>query len=128
MMWQFPSRARLRDYTGRRPAERNFAPRPVFGLLCGLDAGSSPSAPCHREKGDDGMKQAILGIGLCGLVVIGAGVCWGQPPEGRPGFGPPGGPPGHPILMLLDSDRNGELSSDEITAAADVLRKLDRNQ
>ena len=29
--------------------------------------------------------------------------------------------------MLLDSDRNGELSSEEITAAADVLRKLDRN-
>lgn len=82
------------------------------------------------------MRQLVYGIGLCGLAFLAANLCGAQPPEGRRGFGPPGapfgpggpgGPGGHPLLMLLDTDRNGELSSEEIAAAADALRKLDRN-
>lgn len=34
---------------------------------------------------------------------------------------------GHPLLMLLDTDRNGTLSSEEIDQAIVALRKLDRN-
>jgi Ca2+-binding EF-hand superfamily protein len=31
------------------------------------------------------------------------------------------------LFLLLDSDRDGKLSSGEISAAADVLKKLDRD-
>lgn len=55
---------------------------------------------------------------------MGIGVCWAQPPQGR---GPGGGPPGHPLLLWFDADRDGELSGDEINAAADVLKKMDAN-
>lgn len=54
----------------------------------------------------------------------------------RPDQGPPGDenrrrpPQGFPpagLFMALDADRDGRLSSDEIAAAADAIRKLDRN-
>ena len=47
--------------------------------------------------------------------------------EGRPGFG---GPPRfpNPVMSLFDTDEDGELSADEISKAADALRKLDRNE
>lgn len=52
----------------------------------------------------------------------------GQPPRpgepGRPGMPQPGG---DPLVRALDTDRNGELSADEIAAAAEALKKLDRN-
>ncbi len=71
-----------------------------------------------------------------------------QPPGGRPGQGggrqggPGGGGPGGrgqgmggpeaqqtpPLLRIFDADGNGELSSEEIDAAANALRKLDRNR
>jgi Ca2+-binding EF-hand superfamily protein len=44
----------------------------------------------------------------------------GQP--GQPMFGGPG-----PVLAALDADRDGELSADEISKAADALKKLDRD-
>lgn len=58
----------------------------------------------------------------------------GQPPRpgepnrpgepGRPGM-PQGG--GDPLVRALDTDRNGELSADEIAGASEALKKLDRN-
>ena len=61
----------------------------------------------------------------------------GQPGQsGRGGAGGAGGgfAPGQmrlppiPVLMALDVDRNGEISTKEIEAAAQALRKLDRNR
>ncbi len=37
-------------------------------------------------------------------------------------------PPPSPLLMVLDQDRDGQLSAAEIEAAAAALRTLDRNQ
>lgn len=49
----------------------------------------------------------------------------GRPGEpGRPGMPMPGG---DGLIRALDTDRNGELSADEIAAASDVLKKLDKN-
>ncbi len=42
-------------------------------------------------------------------------------PFGRPGFPPP------PLLLALDTDRNGRISADEIKNATASLRSLDRN-
>lgn len=41
--------------------------------------------------------------------------------------GHPPGPPPDPIMMLLDKNRDMELSSDEITGAAEALRTMDEN-
>ncbi len=47
------------------------------------------------------------------------------PHDGR---GPhPGGPPPNPIVEALDNNRDGEISSDEISDAVAALKKLDRN-
>lgn len=54
-------------------------------------------------------------------------------PGGRGGPGGPGGPgrcgppPAPPIFQLLDTDKDGMLSADEIKKAAEVLAKLDKN-
>ncbi|MHB1557307.1 MAG: hypothetical protein ACYC61_07495 [Isosphaeraceae bacterium] len=77
------------------------------------------------------------------LLLIGPTVAMAQsggppddgPPPGRPPqFGPGGGagegrpmmPPG-PLMMALDTDRDGELSAAEIRNAATALKSLDRN-
>ena len=53
----------------------------------------------------------------------------GEPPTrpARPPQLPPGIPPRGGLFLLLDSDRDGKLSSSEISAAADALEKLDRD-
>ncbi len=57
----------------------------------------------------------------------------GAPPGRRPQFGPGGGFEGGrpmmrpPLMMALDTDRDGELSEAEIRNAAKALRSLDRN-
>jgi len=63
----------------------------------------------------------------------------GRPPEGRgprdQGFGGPGGrgpgrdfgPPNIPLLIALDTDKNGEISGDEIENATAALKTLDKN-
>jgi hypothetical protein len=51
-------------------------------------------------------------------------------PPGGPGGGRPGGPGGQgppPVLAALDQNRDGELSSKEISSAAESLKILDRN-
>ena len=64
---------------------------------------------------------------------------FGGPGAGRPGEPSQPGRPGQPgqqgqpgisgggLLAALDTDRNGELSSEEVTAAAESLKKLDRD-
>ena len=57
-----------------------------------------------------------------------------RPPEGGPQRrrergprGPEGRPPAPPLLRALDTDRDGSLSSSEISAASKSLKKLDRD-
>jgi Ca2+-binding EF-hand superfamily protein len=49
-----------------------------------------------------------------------------RPDDAPPGAPPPGGPPGG-LFALLDTDRDGQLSTSEIVAAGTALLKLDRN-
>ena len=49
----------------------------------------------------------------------------GKPP--RPERPPGAGPPRGGLFLLFDADRDGKLSSGEISAAAEVLKKLDRD-
>lgn len=76
-----------------------------------------------------------LGWGLLALPLLTAPssalgpVAAAQPPLGGPGAGPlppPGFPP-LPLMDTLDFDKDGELSADELAAAAASLRKLDRS-
>src|SRR5262245_32697675 len=49
-------------------------------------------------------------------------------PDRRPGGPPPGGPPpGAGLFAILDTDRDGQLSTAEIVGAGTALLKLDRN-
>lgn len=83
------------------------------------------------------MKPLVWTL-ACGVLISAAGLLVAQPPErgGRPG-GPPGGPggpggdhphPPHPLMHLLDTDRDGEISSAEMEAAPKVLAGLDENK
>ena len=49
----------------------------------------------------------------------------GGPPEGR--GGPPRGLPPLPVLQALDTDKDGEISSEEIANASAALKKLDKD-
>ncbi len=52
-----------------------------------------------------------------------------EPPPGPPSGSPPGHcpPPGGPLFALLDTDRDGKLSEDEIDKAPEILKALDKN-
>lgn len=71
-----------------------------------------------------------MGNRTCGLLSVallaGASVVMAQPPEGPDGPGP-GGPGGPPIMAALDTDRDGELSAEEIEGASAALRTLDED-
>ena len=77
---------------------------------------------------------SLLAIAGLGIVTVAA---FAQPPEGPPpgrgprGDGPgrgPGGPGGPPVVRALDTDKDGELSADEIAKAAESLKSLDQNE
>lgn len=54
----------------------------------------------------------------------------GRPPEepkGPPPGKPHGKPPVPPLIAALDTDRNGNISSEEMAKAAESLKKLDKN-
>ncbi len=74
------------------------------------------------------MKAVWNSLTLAGLGLVTA-AAMAQPPEGPPGRGPrrdspPGGPP---VIRALDTDKDGELSADEIAKAAESLKSLDKN-
>lgn len=78
------------------------------------------------------MKVIWNTLAFAGLGIV-AAAALAQPPEGPPpgrgprGDGPGGGPGGPPIVRALDTDKDGELSADEIAKAADSLKSLDKN-
>jgi len=50
----------------------------------------------------------------------------GAPADGKEGRKPPMGPMG-PLMAALDTDKDGVLSAEEIAAASENLKKLDKN-
>jgi len=77
------------------------------------------------------MRRLICGVLSLGSLCFLLSAAGAQPPDrpGRPperdGERPP--PPPHPIFEALDTDHDGVLSPEEIRAASESLRKLDRN-
>lgn len=84
------------------------------------------------------MRQVVMV--LLATLGVGVSVAWAQGPGGPPG-GPFGGQQGggreggrdfrgppNPLLDALDTNRDGELSAEEIEGAAAALRKLDKNK
>jgi len=68
------------------------------------------------------------GITMLALAAVVAGVCGGQAlAQPAPGGAGRFGAPVHPLMAALDTDKNGELSADEIAAAAQALKQLDRD-
>ena len=86
----------------------------------------------NQKKGTMNMKKTIiLALLACTPVIFAQD---GPPPdgEGRPGGpGGPGGRPGPrlpmPLMAALDTNKDGELSAEEIAAASESLAKLDKN-
>lgn len=77
------------------------------------------------------MKNAILSAAIVATGLFGFAVAQqGGPPEGEGGRPPgprrPMGPP--PIIAVLDADKNGELSAQEIANASVALLTLDVNK
>jgi hypothetical protein len=81
------------------------------------------------------MNKILITLAAVGLGILVAASSLAQPPDGDPpkhrrgphGDGPPHGPPGPPVMVVLDTDRDGTLSSEEIAAAPEALKKLDKN-
>src|SRR5258708_5278406 len=87
------------------------------------------------------MRRLVWGLLSVGvLLAIGFSISSAQPPGrqggGRgpdgPGGSGPGGdgpppPPPSPVFEALDKDHDGILSAEEIQAASESLKKLDRN-
>ncbi len=83
--------------------------------------------------------KRLLGAGLCVLCLIGLAVAQqsrakavknteGDSSELQPPPPPPPGmPPPNPLMVALDTDKDGALSASEISGAATALAKLDTN-
>jgi Ca2+-binding EF-hand superfamily protein len=107
------------------------------GALSADEIANAPEALKKLDKDGDGViSHEELRPRMKGGEGPGAG---GQkPPEGAGKDGPPPPPLGEedgkrpphgapPLIRALDTDKNGELSDDEIANAAEALKKLDRN-
>ena len=73
------------------------------------------------------MKYLIVFAAVVALIATGVA---SHPPGGNEDHDNqrPEGPPRDPFMMLFDTDRNGEISTQEIEQASGVLRNLDRDQ
>jgi hypothetical protein len=96
----------------------------------------------HSHKGIKRMKRAIFAL-IAGVTLIAIiNLAFAQPPEeGRGHSGPPRGrqrggegrdhgpppPPPHALLEFFDTDHDRTVSTSEMEAAAEVLKKLDKN-
>jgi hypothetical protein len=89
----------------------------------------SPPEISQPKKGNMKMKKTLILALLAGAPALFAQD--GPPPggDGRPGG--PGGRPGFrppmPLMAALDTNKDGELSAEEIAAASESLTKLDKN-
>ncbi len=67
-------------------------------------------------------------VTMVGIVVLSVSVTFAQRPGGFPGQRPGGfGRPPSPIMDVLDTNGDGELSAAELAKAPEVLKKLDKN-
>jgi len=76
------------------------------------------------------MKTTRLTAALIAALAISLHAQNEEPPPGPPPGSPPPGhrpPPGGPLFALLDTDRDGKLSEEEIDKAPEILKALDAN-
>ena len=64
-------------------------------------------------------RTQVLALILTGLIAATA--------LAQPGPGDRRGPPPHPLMTALDTDKDGAISADEIKGAAEALKTLDKN-
>lgn len=70
------------------------------------------------------LKAILTGATILAMAVSGA---LAQPPAGGPGPRGPFDPMRIPVMATLDANRDGDLSAEEIAAASEALKKLDKN-
>jgi Ca2+-binding EF-hand superfamily protein len=111
-----------------RPGSPPINPRELFARMDRNSDGklSKDEAPPRMQENFDRVdanSDGSLSPEEFGRV---AGAFGQRPPPGAGGAPPPGAPPVG-LFALLDTDRDGEISTSEIVAAGSVLLKLDRN-
>src|SRR5438034_1081380 len=106
----------------------------MLGLWSRVIGMFAPASRIHNpnSKGSQIMRRLICGALGLGALFVFLATTSAQPP-GRPG---PGGSPGRddgpppppgPVFEALDKDHDGALSAEEIQAASESLKKLDKN-
>lgn len=85
------------------------------------------------------MKTSLKNLGICLALGLGAATLIAQEFDGPPGPRGPGGPGGPggrgqggprmgpPLMMALDTNKDGKLDATEIANAAAALKTLDKN-
>lgn len=93
---------------------------------------TADEAPAERAQFisrmiDRGDKDGDKAISLAEFVAVGRERMQQGGPDGKRPERPAGGPEGRPrgLIAALDADHDGKLSSAEVSAASDALRKLD---
>ena len=74
--------------------------------------------------------KTLLATGLLAAAITPALLAQGGPPAGggKDGDRPPHGrPPMPPLIVALDTDKDGVISAEEIAKAAESLKTLDKN-
>lgn len=75
------------------------------------------------------MKFATPILGAAAMLAVAMNASWAQPrPDGPPGGDRPRDAGANPLIRLLDTNRDGTLSEDEIAAAPAKLRELDASK
>ncbi len=75
------------------------------------------------------MKLATPMLGVAAILAVAVSVSWAQPrPGGLPGGERPRDAGTNPLIRMLDTNRDGTLSEDEIAAAPAKLRELDASK
>ena len=74
------------------------------------------------------MKKIIAFLAIAAIAGLITTSVSSQPPGGEGERHRPEGPPPDPLLMLFDTNRDEEISTQEMKQATEILKKLDRNQ
>ena len=112
----------------------------VYEMVATSNVMKTEMISCRRAK----MKRTRISMLATFTMLCLAATVMAQPPGGGPGGqgrgGPPGGPPPpgapgrfeqmmqmFPVMVALDADKNGEISTEEMENATKALQALDKN-
>lgn len=73
------------------------------------------------------MKRTVAWNLLLSVALLTSSMAWAAEGPGPGRFGPRGEPPRMPVMAAIDTNGDGEVSAEELAAAAQGLKKLDRN-